>query len=182
MKLKKWKTISSKKCCGNEWISVREDRVRLPTSELLESYIVIDYCGAVGVLAIQENKILLIKQYRYAIDRFTLEIPAGSLVGKGVANIKKSAEAELLEESGYRAKIIEPFYRYHPSPGSSNEVIYLTRALGIEKSTDVLGFDVNWYDIKKVHQMIMEGAITHSPTVISVLLGQELGFFDIKEE
>ncbi len=176
-KLEKWKTISSKKCCENEWISVREDKVQLPTNEILKSYIVVNYCGAVGVLAVQENNILLVKQYRYAIDKFTLEMPAGSLVGKGRANIIKSAKAELLEESGYIAKKIEPFYSYNPSPGSSNEVIHLTWAIDLVKSVDVSGFHVDWYGIDSVLQMIKNRKIVHSPTIIGVYLGREMGYF-----
>lgn len=178
MQLKKWKTISSHKCCENEWISVREDKVKLPTNEILNSYIVINYPGAVGVLAVQQNKILLVQQYRYAIDKFTLEIPSGGLIGKGHDNIIKSARVELLEEAGYIAGKIEPFYSYHPSPGSSNEIIHLVRALDIEKSADVVGFDVNWYEIEDLLNLIRNNKIMHSPTIIAILIGYEQGYLE----
>ncbi|HKI54773.1 MAG TPA: NUDIX hydrolase, partial [Anaerolineales bacterium] len=142
---------------------------------------VINYCGAVAVLASQKRKILLVKQFRYAINKFTLEIPAGNLVGPGRKNIILSAQNELLEESGYIAGSIEPFYSYYPSPGNSNEVIHLTRASDIEKSIDVSDFDVAWYDLDKVLKMIEDEEIVHSPTVIGVLLGREMGFFESEE-
>lgn len=181
MKPKKWKTVLSRKCCENSWISVREDKVQLPSGDVLDSYIVINYCGAVGVLAIEQDKILLVKQYRYPIDKFTLEIPAGALIGKDRASIIKSARVELLEEAGYSATSMKLFHKYHPSPGSSNELIHLVIAKGLSKSNNILDkdqlFDVNWYSIKDVTKWINRGKITHSPTIIGVLFGLENNFF-----
>jgi len=173
-RLAKWRQISTKKCCENEWIKIREDVIGLPDGTQLNSFIVVEYCGAVGVLAIEQDKILLVKQYRYPINKFTLEIPAGAIMGKDRTSIIKSAREELLEEAGYNAKSIKYFYRYHPSPGSSNEVIHLVIAKGLNKSSNPLdkdkSFDAGWYKIKDVVKWIASGKITHSPTIIGVLL------------
>jgi hypothetical protein len=101
----------------------------------------------------------------------------GNLVGPGRKNIILSVQNKLLEESGYIAGSIEPFYSYYPSPGHSNEMILLTRASDLEKSIDVSDFDVAWYDLDNVLKMIEDEEIVHSPTAIGVLLGREMGFF-----
>lgn len=85
---------------------------------------IIEHQGGVGVLAINENnEFLLIEQYRSAIDRPLLEIPAG-LLEEGETP-KQCARRELREETGYDAKNLRFLGKYYPSPGYTNEVIHL---------------------------------------------------------
>ena len=178
--LRKWQQINTRQCCKNSWIRVREDVVKLPDGKELDSFIVVEYCGAVGILAIEESRILLVRQYRYAIDKFTWEIPAGALLGKD--RIEESARSELLEEAGFTASSISRFYGYYPSPGSSNEVIHLVVAKRLEKSREQNDkpklFQVKWVGLDEVLPMISGGEISHSPTIVAVLIGRERGLFN----
>lgn len=85
---------------------------------------VIHHPGAVAILALNEtDEILFVRQFRSAIDEEIWEIPAGKLESE--ESPLKSAERELLEETGFAAKIWAYLHSFYPSPGYSDEVIHL---------------------------------------------------------
>ena len=84
---------------------------------------VIHHDGGVGVLAIRDGKILLVRQYRYAIQKETLEIPAGKLE-KG-EDPYLCGLRELEEESGYTSERLETLCAMYSTPGFCSEKIYL---------------------------------------------------------
>ena len=91
---------------------------------------VIGHPGAAAILAIENGKILLVKQHRFP-HGFVLEIPAGTLM-KGETP-KKCAFRELREETGYEAKKMTPLIKYHPSIGYNTEIIHCYVASGLKK-------------------------------------------------
>ncbi len=91
--------------------------------------------GAVIIVALtEENRLLLVEQYRTAIDARTIEMPAG-LIGDEIhqqrENALEAAQRELLEETGYTAKHIEYLISGPSSSGMSNEMITFVRASGL---------------------------------------------------
>jgi ADP-ribose pyrophosphatase len=110
-------------------VGFRADRIRIPGNKLAQREYMTHY-GAVGVLAFESpRKILLVKQYRYPVQEFTYEIPAGKLA-KGedpLACVKR----ELEEETGYRAKSIKKMLTFWPTAAFSTEVIHLYVATGL---------------------------------------------------
>lgn len=104
-------------------LTLKKKFIYLPNQEIAMREIV-EHQGGVGVLAINDNnEILLIEQYRAALEKPLLEIPAG-LLEEG-ENPKQCARRELREETGYDAKNFRFLGKYYPSPGFSNEVIHL---------------------------------------------------------
>lgn len=83
-------------------MTLRQDRVRLPSGHVLDEYHVAEYPDWACVLALTEGgEAVLVEQYRYGIDRIGLELPAGAVdPGEDVA---EAARRELLEETGYAA-------------------------------------------------------------------------------
>lgn len=86
--------------------------------------------GAVAVVAIDGDEVVLIKQYRTALDRAIVELPAGKLDIPG-EDPRAAAARELMEEVGYTAAQWEQIVYYNTSPGYSDEfvIIYLARDL-----------------------------------------------------
>ena len=86
--------------------------------------------GAVAVVAIDGDEVVLIKQYRTALDRAVVELPAGKL-DKPEEDPQAAAARELIEEVGYAAAEWEQIAHYHTSPGYSDEfvIIYVARDL-----------------------------------------------------
>ena len=102
-------------------LRIERDTVRLPNG-LESSREVVRHPGAVGIIALQDQKVLLVRQYRYAIAQETLEIPAGKLDPQEPP--LDCAIRELREETGYRGtmKHISTFYT---TPGFTDEVMHL---------------------------------------------------------
>ncbi len=95
---------------------------------------VIHHPGAVAILAEPEPGLLLmVRQFRYSIRSWTLEIPAGTRV-PGEAP-EATAMRELEEESGYRAGRLSEIMRFHPAVGVSDEEMMLYRAEDLTPGT-----------------------------------------------
>lgn len=101
---------------------------------------IVEHPGAVAILPIiSDDKIVLINQYRHAIGRWILEVPAGTL--KERESPEECALRELEEETGYKARNLVKILTIYPSPGYSTEVINVYVASGLEKSTQNLEED-----------------------------------------
>lgn len=89
---------------------------------------------AAVILAIDEDAVILVEQYRVPLGQRCLELPAG-LVGDEQAGeaVELAAARELEEETGYRASTIEPLGFFHSSPGMVSEGFTLVRATGLER-------------------------------------------------
>ncbi|SHI17085.1 NUDIX domain-containing protein [Desulfosporosinus lacus] len=97
------------------------DRVRLPNGHE-STREVVRHPGAVGIIAIQNQQVLLVRQYRYAIAQETLEIPAGKLDPQEPP--LDCAVRELREETGYRGTM-EHISTFYTTPGFTDEVMHL---------------------------------------------------------
>jgi len=96
-----WKVLSSKHILSKPWMTVRADEVQLPNGHVIPEYYVFEYPDWVNVIAITEdNKFVLVRQYRHGIGRVLYEIPAG-VVEKSDASPLAGAQRELLEETGF---------------------------------------------------------------------------------
>ncbi len=132
---------------------------------------VIEHPGAAAILAIEDGKVLLVRQHRF-LHGYVLEIPAGTLE-KGEKPLK-CAHRELREETGYTAKKMIPLIKYYPSIGYNTEIIHCYVASGIKKVGSLqLDHDeimsVVKIDFRKVVKMIMSGKITDSKTICAIL-------------
>ena len=91
--------------------------------------------SVVAMLAVtKENEILLVEQYRPAVRRRVIELPAG-LVGDvdGDHDERRAATRELLEETGYRAHRVEPLVAIPSSAGLTDETTILYRCTGLRR-------------------------------------------------
>lgn len=102
-------------------LCLERDTVRLPNG--LETFReIVRHPGAVAIIALQDQQVLLVEQYRYAIAGKTLEIPAGKLDPQELPI--DCAVRELREETGYRGTM-EHICTFYTSPGFTDEVIHL---------------------------------------------------------
>lgn len=98
---KKWKRLSSRYRLKSRWITIRQDRVKTPEGHVIPDYYVREGKDIVTVLAVtNEDKIILVRQYKYGADKVILELPTGFIDEKSPL---AAARRELLEETGYKA-------------------------------------------------------------------------------
>ena len=126
-----WPVVSSAELVRGRLVTVRTDKVRMPDDELAERDVVI-HPGAVAVLALDDAKqVLLIRQYRHPVGRLLWEIPAGLRDVSGEPPWA-TAQRELLEEAGYRARDWRVLADYYTSPGFSTERLRVFLARDLE--------------------------------------------------
>lgn len=132
----------------------------------------INHKGAAAVLPVtNDGKLLLVKQYRNALDRFTLELPAGGI--EPGEKMIDCAVRELEEETGYKCGNIEFLISIKTTVAFCNEAIDIFLATDLTKTQQNLDedeyIDVECWDIDDLCQLIYDGTIQDSKTVAAVL-------------
>lgn len=118
--------------------SVRAGTARLEDGMLAHREVV-EHPGGVAIVPYAEGRVVLIRQYRIAVGREILEIPAGKLEGDEA--LEERARAELEEETGYRAGTLVPAGNIYASVGYTSERIHLYLALDLVKTRQRLESD-----------------------------------------
>ncbi len=124
------KTITSKTIHHGRHFSFKTDEVELP-SGMTTTRDIVEHPGAVAIVPIlDDGRILLVRQYRYAVGKDLLEIPAGTLEPGEAPDT--CARRELKEETGYTAGSMEKILSMYMTPGYSSEVIHLYFATALK--------------------------------------------------
>lgn len=171
MEIKKEKKTAGKTIYDGNIFKVFRDEVEFPDKHK-SAREVVEHSGGVSVLAENdENKVLLIKQYRYPVDEVIYEIPAGKLeIGE---KTEDCAKRELREETGYRAQKFTKLFEFFPTPGYSTEKIYIYKAENLEYvGTDLEEgeyIEVVPKSKEELFQLFKEGKIKDSKTLIAVM-------------
>ena len=133
---------------------------------------IIEQNSAAAVLAIEKNKIIMIRQFRYP-HKQVLEIPAG-IRNKNETSLN-CAKRELLEETGYSATELKHLTRYYPLLGY--DLMYIDcfiatkfKKVSKQKLDDNEFITIEKIPIKKVISMIKSGKIIDSKTICSVMI------------
>ncbi len=164
------KTLNKNYIYKGKILNLRRDDVVLPDGNTAIREIV-EHSGGACVLVENEGKFLFVKQFRYAYGKEIYEIPAGKInLGEDTS---VTAIRELEEECGYRAESVELMFKCYPSPGYTNEIIYIYKAKNITKTTTHLDEDeflsCEWIDRETVKRMIASGELCDGKTLIALL-------------
>lgn len=147
------------------WIEQR--RVELPNG-LVRDKVIVHPSNAVAILPVDGERCKLLRQYRYAIDDYILEAPAGALENN--EDPLAAAGRELIEETGFAARVIEPRGFIITTPGYTDEKIFLYKASGLTPSQEY-GKDedevIEVVDVatRDLPGMVRDGAITDAKTI-----------------
>lgn len=133
----------------------------------------IKHRGAAAVVPVTEDgKILMVRQYRNALERYTLEIPAGALDAEDEPGLT-CASRELEEETGYRSEHLEWLITLRTTVAFCNERIEVYVAKDLIPSRQHLDedefIDLKAYSLDELKEKIFSGEIEDAKTVASLM-------------
>lgn|SRR5699024_5891983 len=165
-------TLKTEKVFAGKIISLQVDDVKLPDGNVSKREIV-KHPGAVAVIPVtSDGKIVFVEQFRKPLERSIVEIPAGKIELN--EDPIKTAQRELEEETGYRAKHLEHIASFYTSPGFADELIHIYYANHLEKgSGEMLGDEDEFVEIVELtlpeaEQYIEQKKIYDAKTVYAV--------------
>jgi 8-oxo-dGDP phosphatase len=158
---------------GKVW-DIYSDTVLFAGGEMTREYM--KHSGAVAVLAIDDDdRVLLINQYRQPIQLRDWELPAGLLDVEGEPPLE-AARRELAEETDLVAAEWTPLITVNSTPGGTNEVIHIFEARGLsaspashERTEEESEIVVRWAPLDEVVAAALDGRLSNAPLIIAVL-------------
>jgi ADP-ribose pyrophosphatase len=168
------KTIESEQIYNGKVVQLRVDTVSLPDGRTKIREIVV-HPGAAAIVALmndgegEEKEVLLVEQYRKAVESKTLEIPAGTL--EEGESPEDCASRELIEETGFQAAKLNKLVEFYPSPGFSSEIIHIFVASGLKKVSNAEAeLPIRFVRLSELLTKIRKGEVKDGKTVIGVLM------------
>jgi ADP-ribose pyrophosphatase len=161
-----WKICSSSYIHKGPWATLRVDKCEMPDGRIVDEYYVMEYPNWVNAVAItDDNKVLMVSQYRHAANIISLEIPGGVIDGdeKPVEAIRR----ELLEETGYQFDDFELLSTIYANPSTANNKTFCYLAKG-GKKVQGQSLDeheelvVHEHTIAEVKQLLLDNKIAQS--------------------
>jgi ADP-ribose pyrophosphatase len=147
------------------------DTVSLPSGRSAIREVVKHPGGVVAIPVLENGKLVLIRQFRYPLQKYIYELPAGKL-DSGQPPME-TMHRELEEETGYRAADMKPLSSFYTSPGFCNEVIHLFLATGLTAAAQRLEegehITVESFTIAECLRMIESGEIADAKTILGIL-------------
>ena len=168
---------SSRRVYEGKVLSLDVDEVEEPGG-VTATREVIRHQGSVAALPVTaDGRILLVRQYRYAVDESLWELPAGRL--DGGESPEEGIQRELREEIGQRAERLEKIGFFYTTPGFCDESMHLFRATGLvddrKDADDDERIEVKAFTVAQAREMVGSGEIREGKTLVAVLLELDRG-------
>jgi len=157
--------------------TVQVESITLPKGLALDAEIVRHPGSVVIVPVTEDGQVILVRQYRHAIGRYTWELPAGSL--KHGEDVRAAARRECQEEVGMVADELKPLGSFFPTPGYCNEEMHFFLAAGLrapgagdaeahqDPDEDI---ETRALSARQLHTMIAGGEIVDLKTIAGLAL------------
>jgi ADP-ribose pyrophosphatase len=169
------RVLSTRRVYEGKVLSLDVDEVEEPGG-VRATREVVRHRGSVAVLPVHDDgRLVLVRQYRYAVDAAVWELPAGRLDPGETA--EQGARRELEEEVGLRPARLEPLSVFYTTPGFCDETMHLFRATGLASVAARPEADERieaaLFTLPEAREMIRRGEIREGKTLVALLL--ELG-------
>ena len=178
----RWKRIKSRYLIRRWWMNLREDHVRLPNGEELDEYHILEYPDWTCVVCrTDDDHLVFVKQYRYAIDAVTLEFPGGAIDPDEDPEI--AARRELLEETGFEAGHWSFIGKCAPDPARHTHWAWIYfasggRRVGEQKLDPAEDMSVQLLAIDDALDLASRGEISHGIHLTALFWSARKGMLD----
>jgi ADP-ribose pyrophosphatase len=156
---------SSRRTVLSEWVTLVENRVVASADDAGAIYHSIATPDYVSILALTpDGRIPLVRQFRPALDRFTLEFPGG--MRDGEEEPAACAARELAEEVGLRVAVAQPLALFHPDSGRLGNrmwTFFARDAMPIPGWRPETGVEHRVVGIEELYAMAIDGSFDHGP-------------------
>lgn len=162
-------TLKSEKIYQGKILSLRIDTIEMPNKKYSKREI-IEHKPAVVIIAIKGTNLLMVRQYRKAVEKTLLEVPAG-LVEVQETPVQ-AATRELEEETGYLCENPKYIMEFYTSPGYSDEKIDLFLAEDLVKTEQHLDdgefLEVEEIEIEELRKKVLYGEVQNASSIIAI--------------
>ncbi len=153
-----------------------QDRVRLPNGREATMDVVRHPASVILLPLPDPGRVILVRQYRYAVDRWIWELPAGNV--EPGEDPEAAARRECAEETGWTAGRVERIGAWYPSPGYCDEVMIFYRLTELT-ATDRLALDADEvlepkvFTLDEAQRLTAEGPVADMKTALGLRLLRE---------
>ena len=163
------KTLSSQLVYSGRAVRLRIETVQMPSGRKTTREIV-EHDDCIAVVALNDDNVLLVNQYRKAIDKELLEIPAGGI--EPGEDPVAAVQREMREETGYLPRKIERLGGFYSTPGYCTEYLYLYLATNLTPSPleaeDTENISVVWVPLSEIPSLITSGKICDAKSIVGL--------------
>jgi ADP-ribose pyrophosphatase len=171
-----WNLLGYQYLFQSQWFNLRQHKIQIINNKEL-TYTYVEHPGAVFIVPITENlEVILIHSYRYPIDRWCWEVPAGSLGDQDKLSPSDVAHKELVEEIGGETKNLKSLGSYYMANGFASlenhffiaydTIVGFTRQ---KEDTEVIR-EIKVLPIEQALKMIQNGEINDGESAFAILL------------
>jgi 8-oxo-dGTP pyrophosphatase MutT (NUDIX family) len=171
-----WKILSSEYLYKATWFTIRKDICETPDGKIIDPYYVYEFPTWVSALAITEdNKVIMVRQYRHGIQETILEVPGGC-VDDTDKNFEIAIARELLEETGYSFKEFSYLGKVSPNPSTNTNWMHMFLATGGVKVKEQQldhneQIEVVLLSLEELKQLIADNKIIQALHVCTIMYG-----------
>ena len=173
---KPWQKLGSTELYTSPFFQMRSDELLMPNEKKMPAYYVFDFKDWVNIVPVtKENELVLIRQYRHAVEGDMIEIPGGAIDWKINEDPQTAAIRELVEETGFVPSEVLPLGWQHPNPALQSNKLWSYLALGCEKKfeqklDEFEDIEVVTVPLNEALDFIHAGKIQHSLVIASIYL------------
>jgi ADP-ribose pyrophosphatase len=173
-----WLTRSARYLFESRWHKVRQDEVDLRGKSMIFTWL--EHAGSVFIVPVTaDGRIVLIRTYRYNVDDWVWEVPAGGIGDKPHLSLEAAAREELREETGYTGGTFEKLSEYYSAVGVLDLKFTVFLARGVERTHDLDLEDSEQIDevalltLDEAVARARSGAINDGESALAILLAAE---------
>jgi 8-oxo-dGTP pyrophosphatase MutT (NUDIX family) len=167
----RWKILSTEKLLTTPYYEVVRDRLLHPAGRELDYFVVRHRRHGAGIVAVRDDSVLLVQQWRHTVQKLLWEIPAGAVDDGETPD--QAAARELREETGFNAKRVTPLQSYHPMIGTSRSTFHLFIGEELDQIGEPLPGEtiaLKWVPRAEIERMLDAGEVVDGMSLTALLL------------